>query len=446
MTLHGAWDWLSSFTNLEKNLSAVKRTWRLDRMHALLADRRHPETCEFSFHLAGSKGKGSTAAFLSSILTATGRTVGLYTSPHVTDWRERITRNGQMFDETTYLRAVGVLKNYWEGMESEHRAQWIEDWGGAPTTFEWLTLAAFEIFRAEELDARVLECGLGGRLDATNAQTPSAAILTLIELEHTEILGDTHEQIAREKAGILKPQVPAWCAPQKLESLNVFRQTASQVGAPFHSFDEEIEEFETELSRDGTDLRLSLSDGTRIEATLPLLGLAQGLNAAVAAWTVHGMVREGRLELSSGDDLVSVVRAGLESTNLPGRMQIVSRSPWIVLDGAHTAESVKLLARSWDRLFGEGGTLIFGAFEGKAIESMAQALAPLFGRVVVTSPGDFRPSNPEALRQAFLQAGAPRVDVAPQPKTALDWARNEGQPTLVCGSFYLVGEVLAALG
>lgn len=445
MTLDDAWTWIASFTNLEKAPSATKRTWRLDRMNALLADRGHPERAELSFHLAGSKGKGSTAAFLSSILTASGRNTGLYTSPHVADWRERITRNGVFFEEAVYRRTVTGLKTYWDSMPDGKKAAFIRDWGGEPTTFEWLTLAAFELFTAEELDARVLETGLGGRLDATNAQTPSAAVLTLIELEHTEILGGTLPLIAGEKAGILKPGVPAYTAPQKLEVLEVFRRTARDKKVPLHVFDEEVEEFETELSREGTFLRLGLADGTLIEANLPLLGRAQGLNAAVAAWTVHGMVQEGRLPLLPPDDLGAVLRRGLETTSLPGRMQVLSRRPWVVLDGAHTAESVRLLALSWAELFGPGGTLVFGAFEGKAVDAMAAALAPLFSRIFVTAPGTFRPSSPPALRQAFLQApgSSGRVEISASPGDALASALLEGTPVLVCGSFYLVGEILA---
>jgi dihydrofolate synthase/folylpolyglutamate synthase len=444
MTLAEAWDWLASFTNLEKNQSATKRTWRLDRMHALLADRGHPEASPLTLHLAGSKGKGSTAAYLASILTASGRSTGLYASPHVTDWRERITLSGKFFPDSSYLGAIGGLRSYWNAMDGSQKARFLADWGGEPTTFEWLTLAAFELFRAEDLDARVLETGLGGRLDATNAQTPTACLLTLIELEHTDILGDTLALIAGEKAGILKPGVPVWCAPQKLEALEVFRREAKRLKVPFHSFDEEAEEFETELTQEGTLVRLGLADGTLFEAQLPLLGKAQGLNAAVAAWAIHGLVRDGLVPLMPADDLGDVVRTGLGATVLPGRMQVLSKTPWTVVDGAHTAESAKLLARSWAELFGPGGTLVFGAFEGKAVEPMAAALAPLFHRVIVTKPSDFRPSDPEALRRAFLAApgGSGNVDIAPGPAEALAWARLDGVPVLACGSFYLAGEIL----
>lgn len=443
MTLHEGWEWLASFTNLEKNQSATKRTWRLDRMHALLAERGHPEIQGLSVHLAGSKGKGSTAAYLSSIFTAAGHPTGLYISPHVADWRERITQNGAFFDDAAYTRTVGALRAFWSDKGEGPRQKFLSDWGGEPTTFEWLTLAAFELFTAEGLSTRVWETGLGGRLDATNTQTPSACVLTLIEYEHTDILGSTLAAIAGEKAGILKPGVPAFVAPQKLESLQVFRQQAFRLGAPLHIFDEEAEEFEAELSHDGTRMRLGLGDGTQVEARLPLLGRAQALNAAVAAWTVLGLLREGRLSLTPGDDPGDVIRTGLEATRLPGRMQVLSRAPWVVLDGAHTEESARLLARSWQELFGTGGTLVFGAFEGKAVGPMAALLAPLFDRVLVTAPGTFRPSDPAALRQAFLDVGdGPRdVQIAPDPATAVEWARRDG-PVLVCGSFYLVGEVL----
>jgi len=442
MTLQESWDWLASFTNLEKNQSATKRTWRLDRMHALLAERGHPEKQGLSVHLAGSKGKGSTAAYLSSIFTAAGLPTGLYTSPHVADWRERITRNGVFFDDAAYVRTVEGLKTFWSEKGDIPRQKFLADWGGEPTTFEWLTLAAFELFTAEDLAGRVWETGLGGRLDATNTQTPSACVLTLIEYEHTDILGSTLTAIAGEKAGILKPGVPAFVAPQKLEALTVFRRQASLVKAPLHVFDEEAEEFEAELSHDGTRVRLGLEDGTQLEAQLPLLGRAQALNAAVAAWTALWLIREGLLPLTPGDDAGDVIRTGLQSTRLPGRMQVLSRAPWVVLDGAHTEESVRLLVRSWQELFGAGGTLVFGAFEGKSVSAMAALLAPWFDRVIVTAPGTFRRSDPTALRQAFLDAGATKdVEIAPNPATAVEWACAKG-PVLVCGSFYLVGEVL----
>jgi dihydrofolate synthase/folylpolyglutamate synthase len=448
VTVAGAWDWLQSFTNLEKVQSATKRTWRLDRMAALLADRGHPERQTLSVHLAGSKGKGSTAAYLSSIFTAGGYTTGLYASPHVHDWRERITRNGEFFTDERYASTVDRLRSYWDGMDAGKKAKFLADWGGEPTTFEWLTLAAFELFTAEDVDARVWETGLGGRLDATNTQTPTATVLTLIELEHTDILGTTRAAIAGEKAGILKPGVPAFVAPQKLEALEVFRREAARLNAPLRAFDEDIEDFETRLSRDSTEMFLELSDGTRIEARLPMLGKAQGLNAAVAAWTVHGLAISGLWEPAPGLDLGDVIRRGLEATRLDGRMQVLSTKPWVVADGAHTAESAKLLAQSWEELFGVGGTLVFGAFQGKAIDPMAAALAPLFSRIIVTRPGTFRPSDPEELRQAFLAApgGPGRVDIAPDPKTALAWAVADGSPVLATGSFYLVGELLTPGG
>jgi len=439
MTLDQAWEWLSRFTNLEKVPSATKRTWRLDRMHALLAERGHPEVSPVGFHLAGSKGKGTTAAFLSSILSAGGYETGLFTSPHIADWRERITSNGVWFDEAVYTGAVRRLSEYWDHMNVGTRNHFIEQWGGEPSTFEWLTLAAFEIFREHTPRARVIETGLGGRLDSTNTWTPTASVLTLIELEHTEILGDTKALIAGEKAGILKPDVPAFTAPQTDEALAVFRRAANGVKAPLHVFDDEVGRLDIHISREGTEVQLDLKDGASYRASLPLLGYAPGLNAAVAAWTTHSLIGSGVLALEP-----SAIVKGLESVRLGGRMQILSRRPWTVLDGAHTTESARLLARTWKELFGEGGVLVFGAFEGKSIAPMAAQLAPLFSRVIVTPPGTFRPSDPLALRQAFVEASGGRlsVDIAPDPKTALQWAQSEGNPVLVCGSFYLVGEIL----
>lgn len=436
-----AWSWLESFTNLEKDLSAAKRTWRLDRMEALLADRRHPEVQGLSVHLAGSKGKGSTAAFLSSIFTASGQSTGLYTSPHVNDWRERITHNGTFFDERIYQEGVAQLKQYWD--HSGRSEDFTKRWGGSPTTFEWLTLLAFEIFSRTDMDARVWETGLGGRLDATNTQTPSAVVLTLIEREHTDILGETISEIAGEKAGIIKPGVPTFVAPQSMDALAVFRREAERRGAPIRIFDEEIEELETRLTRTGTDLRVVLRDGTCVEARIPLLGQAQGLNAAVAIWTVHGLVESGIWQLTPGDELGDILKTGLESTSLPGRMQVLVNDPWFVVDGAHTVESIRLLVRSWIELAGPGHTLIFGAFEGKRVDEMAKLLAPHFSRIILTRPGTFRPSHLDELAQAFRLAGVPDNDilVTETPHEAAEIALDIAKPILACGSFYLAGEL-----
>ena len=448
MTLQEAWQWLEQFTNLEKTPSATMRTWRLDRMYALLELRDHPEACALGLHVAGSKGKGSTAAFLASILTQGGWQTGLYTSPHVTDWRERITLNGELFRPGAYLEAVEQLKQFWDALPQASRKQFVSAWGGEPTTFEWLTLAAFELFRLEGIEARVLETGLGGRLDATNAQVPTASVITLIEREHVEILGDTLELIAGEKAGIIKPGVPVFVAPQGPEAMGVFLRKAKETGSRLYSFDREIKKLELGLERNGTRVQVEFGDGELLDAQLPVLGLAQGTNAAFAALVVKTLVEEGQLKLKNNLPLAQVLRLGLERVKLTGRMQVLCRDPWVVLDGAHTAVSIELLARSWQELFGGGGTLVFGAFSGKDIGPMAAALAPLFRKVVVTKPSSFRPSDPEAMAQAFRASPhAPStVEIAQSPSTALQWAlgQNNGGPILVCGSFYLVGEILSA--
>jgi len=256
-------------------------------------------------------------------------------------------------------------------------------------------------------------------------------------------LGSTRTLIAGEKAGILKPGVPAFAAPQPFEVLDVFQSAARSIGVPLHEFARDVETFETTLSREGTALRLALRDGAEYEAQLPLLGKASALAAAVATWTVHTLVSEGHLA-SASENLTESLRDGLESTHLPGRMQIVRRDPWTILDGAHTEASVEALVQSWLPLWGSGGTLIFGAFEGKSTDAMARLLVPAFGTVILTTPGNFRPSNLPALRESFLKAGMPAQNllIVDDAAEADQRAQNQGKPILICGSFYLVGRFL----
>lgn len=430
------WAWVESFTNLEKTPDQTKRTWRLDRMRQLLEMRGNPHRGRLTIHVAGSKGKGSTCAFLASILEEAGYSTGLYTSPHLSDYRERITRNGIFFPPEIYEEVLTDLRSWWSTLEKNQ--PWAPSWGGPPTTFEFLTLAAFEIFRKTGMAAQVIETGLGGRLDATNTVEPDAVVLTLIEKEHTEILGDTLTLIATEKAGIIKAGVPVFSAVQPAEALDVFRRTCQDRGAPLTELDQEMK-WLIQLHREGTGLKLDGKGGPFPDIHLKVLGYAQGQNAALAALTASRLLSQFSRETRG-----QLIKSGLEKTQLTGRMQVIPGSPLLVLDGAHTKESVGLLARTWKELWGTDGNLLFGTFLGKDAAGMAQALKGLFAHVWITPPGFYRPSDPQAMEQAFLNAGypSPALTVVSSPQEALVQAQKSPAPLLVCGSFYLVSEVL----
>jgi dihydrofolate synthase/folylpolyglutamate synthase len=441
MNFEEIWPWLESQTNLEKTPDATPRVWRLDRMHALLEIFGHPEQIRPTFHIAGSKGKGSTAGFLASILSSAGFQPGLYTSPHLVDWRERITLNGDFFPQESYRKAFSSLQNLW--VDPGQLVRFAQTWGGTPTTFELLTLGAFLMFQEQRCTAQVLETGLGGRLDATNVCQPDVCVLTLIEYEHTEILGTTLEQIATEKAGILKKGVPAVVASQPSSAWTVFQKTAEEKAVPLLLWSDAIQHFETQLSSAGTALKVTLKNGSLWKGQLPLLGRHQGKNAVLAALAVDAWATRHQIQPQNGKTWAGAISEGWAGVRLSGRMEVIQKNPLVVVDGAHTVQSAQAVARTWVEIFQKGGSLLFGAFEGKNIEGMALALSGIFDRVFVCPPGKERPSSTEHMKQAFLDAGysASQVNTFSTPDEAWFNALKEKAPLLVLGSFYLVGKV-----
>lgn len=444
MTLAEIWPWLESFTNLEKVPAQMPRVWRLDRMTALtkalgLADSSgSPALPAPVFHLAGSKGKGSTAAFLASILNEAGLRPGLYTSPHLSDWRERITLAGEVFATESYENAFSRLKAFETDLGEAGRRDFAQRWGGPPTTFELLTLGAFLIFQ-KHCGSTVLETGLGGRLDATNVCRPQVCVLTLIEYEHTEILGSTLTQIAGEKAGILKPGVQVVVTPQPAEAQTVFEARAHELNLRLWNFASEVASLEAELFPGGTRLAVRLKQGTEWSATLPVWGRHQAQNAVAAALAFRVWAQEYAPELP----VSSLVEAGWNKTSLPGRMEIVSLDPLIVIDGAHTEQSALAAAQTWQQVGPREATLLFGAFDGKNLEGMTKALAGVCSRVAVCPPGPERPSSVDAMAEAFRRAGvsSSHLETFADAEQAWQTLSARGGPVLVTGSFYLAGKV-----
>ena len=444
MTLAEIWPWLESFTNLEKVPAQLPRVWRLDRMTALtkalgLADSGGaPALPKPVFHLAGSKGKGSTAAFLASILKEAGLNPGLYTSPHLSDWRERITLAGEFFPRESYEAAFSRLKAFDTELGDSGRKDFAQRWGGPPTTFELLTLGAFLIFQ-KHCASTVLETGLGGRLDATNVCHPQVCVLTLIEYEHTEILGSTLTQIAGEKAGILKAGVPVVVTPQNSEAQAVFQARAEELGLRLWNLSSEVSLLDTEVFSGGTRLAVKLKEGAEWSATLPVWGQHQAQNAVAAAMAFQLWAREHAPELP----IVSLIEAGWSKTALPGRMEIVSSDPFIVIDGAHTEQSALAAARTWQQVGPRDATLMFGAFDGKNLEGMTKALAGVCQRVVVCPPGPERPSSVSAMAEAFRQAGvsSSNIETFTDAEQAWQTISERGGPVFVTGSFYLAGKM-----
>lgn len=424
--LSDGFEYIESFMNLERG-SFSPRAYRLDRMRFLLALFDNPQHAFKVVHIAGSKGKGSTALYIASILAAYGIKTGLYTSPHVASYKERITCAGEEFSDEFLVSLIERIAEKIEGVPAERFPG-----GSPPTTFELLTVLGFLAFREADCPWAVIETGIGGRLDATNTVEPEASVITPVELEHTEYLGTTLESIAREKGGIIKHGVPVFVSRQAPEVIEVLSHIASERSSPLTRLADSVS-YRHRLSIGGTGLELAFRDGFSVSATLPMLGAVQAENAALAAAVVRSLFPE----LDAG-----TLARGLSAARLPGRMELLSGSPPVLLDAAHTPASVKRLVESFRALYPRGGVLVFGSVLGKDPERMAEVLAPEFDRIVISTPGQFKKSDPEAVYEVFRRRND-RTVFEPAPECAFEAALelSGGEPVLVTGSFYMIAEI-----
>ncbi|HUX41205.1 MAG TPA: folylpolyglutamate synthase/dihydrofolate synthase family protein [Rectinemataceae bacterium] len=424
------YSWLLGFVNVEKGQATV---FKLDRMRELAAELGSPERSYRTIHVAGSKGKGSVSMMLACILRESGHRVGLYTSPHLLRWKERISLAGEEIDESCIIAAANRLRPLVEG-------RLASDFPGdeLPTYFELSTLVAFEAFRLAGCDIAVIETGLGGRLDSTNIVASEASLITRLELEHTEWLGDSIEKIAFEKAGIIKPGRPVCVAPQVPEAMAVIEGTAGERGCRLVDVGKRATIADLSIDRRGTRASFSFAEGWpwsgKREFATPLIGEVQAQNMAQA------ILAAALVEEKLGPDAVS---RGLAAVRLPARFELVSEDPPVVLDGAHTPASVALALDSLERLFPGPKLLLFACAIDKRHEEMARILAGHFADIVVTKPGSFKQSDPEAVHGSFASANS-KARLIPDTRQAvaacLEEARREGLALLVTGSFYLCAE------
>ena len=416
-SVNQAFEWMVSFTNLEKKPDLSKRGYRLDKMIKILELFNNPHYGYNIIHVAGSKGKGSTCGFLSSILTEAGFKTGIYSSPHLLDYRERITINHSFFNNSVYLETIQMVKDKLD------KVNWNAFLTDEPTTFELMTLVAFIIFKKEQCQWVVLETGLGGRLDSTNVVDPIASVITKIELEHTEILGDTLGKIAFEKGGIIKPNKPTFTSNTNQEILRVLEDITIDKNCKLYTNNINAK---CELNNEGTFLKLKNN-----RYKLGLEGNIQGENALLAINTINKVLPN----LSN-----NVIKNGLLKTKIPGRFQIIKfNNKNIVLDGAHTKDSMESTVKTFNRLF-NNGTIIFGAIKGKDITSMINLIDRKFNNIIVSTPGNFKESDIETIIDIFTSKC---IDVIKciKPEDALKLAMNLSDNILVSGSFYMAGEI-----
>jgi dihydrofolate synthase/folylpolyglutamate synthase len=442
--------WLSGFINLEKGLLPISRSYRPDRIGVLAALAGNPEHCAPVIHIAGSKGKGSVTAMAASILEAGGFRAARNMSPHVSDFRERVSLGNSFFDEEVYCTAGDEMRRVIEEklplantplFDKDHSS------GYPPTFFELITLFYFLCAKAGNCNAMAVETGLGGRLDCTNIVDPLVSVITLIELEHTAVLGNTICQIAGEKAGIIKPGKPVVLSRQCDEALKVFHKTASDKNSALLYFPEIANIDNMKLHQGGTDFSLSFCKnsipGMRpMEISIPIPGKVQAENAGLAVAAV---------KTAFPDIAEDAIRKGLENVKIPARFEKIADNPPFILDGAHTPQSVSMCCETFCSLYGNGGILLFGCGADKNIAEMAKQLLPRFSQIVITTPGNFKISNTDEIFRIFSIGGdgyeTGKTSLVKNTADALGqvltMSRKNGLPVLCTGSFYLAAEVRA---
>jgi len=446
-------DWLSGYINFERGLSA--KAFRLDRMHILAELGGHPERCAPVIHVAGSKGKGSVTTMIAAMLYEAGYRTGRYVSPHVTEYRERLSRAEGFFDEPVYIAAgeelrslVGLaVQNYPELFNPDTPE------GESPTFFELLTLYFFLCCRQDHCEVMVVETGMGGRLDATNIVDPLVSVITPIELEHTQYLGNTLGAIAEEKAGIIKPGRPVVLSEQPEEALAVFSRAAAAWEAPLWYIPDlaDIENLQVTTSGTRYTIKIKESDNPSplnidefhpwSPVELSMIGAVQAQNALQALTAVR---------LTYPSIPMETLLRGLQKTCLPGRFERVHKNPDIIIDGAHTPRSVNLCTETFVSLYGQGNLLVFGCAADKDAAAMARIVIPYFSHIILTKPGNFKKSDLEKTEKSFteaLEGYKVVVETLPDTKSAIKkaefLAKTAQKPLLVTGSFYLAAEFRA---
>ncbi|MBI5379292.1 MAG: bifunctional folylpolyglutamate synthase/dihydrofolate synthase [Nitrospirae bacterium] len=389
-----------------------------------------------SVHLAGTNGKGSTAAMIASALQASGHRVGLYTSPHLNQFTERIRIDGAPIPDEAVAPLVAEIR--------KSLSRTLLSGETVPTFFEFTTAMAFLAFAREAVDVAVVEVGMGGRLDATNLLDPLVSVLTPVDYDHQAFLGSTLGQIAGEKAGILKPRVPAVVGPQAAEAQEVIERAARAVGAPLRQMDREFAVAVREADLAGTTLDYSGPRWRLPGVRVGLAGRHQAVNAAMALAALEVLNERGvRVDGEA-------VRRGLAAARWEGRLEVLGERPLLLLDGAHNPGAARALRQALVELVlprTRRCHLLLGILGDKDVSGILAELLPLAGQVIVTAPDSPRAMPPECLA---AEAGrwTDRVAICRTVAEALETAKSLTDPQdalCITGSLYTVGEARAIL-
>lgn len=392
----------------------------LARMQSLMDYLDYPQNAYPIIHIAGTKGKGSTANFIANTLVQAGYRIGLFISPHLFDFSERIQVNGRLIPHSEVADFVKKIKPFLES-------------NPGVSTFEIITAMAFDYFRNQNVDIAIIEVGLGGRFDATNVVSPLLSVITSISFDHMDLLGETLEEIAFEKAGIIKQGVPVVVGKQPEAVYKVLKSVAHQKSS---TFVEAIKrsEISVRTSNTGHSLRILENRSNAIDIMIPLLGYHQVENALLAYTAI--------LELQQLGILIDqqAVLTGFHTVDWPARFEIISEQPPIIVDGAHNVDSIRRVLEIMHVVFPEDKLhVLFGVSKGKDAEGMLKLLLPESTSVVFSKSTHPKSVEPSALVQLANQFGFP-VEQAPTMEEALRKALDalDDQSVLLCtGSLFI---------
>ena len=427
-TYKEALDYLFHFTDYERmhRVSKATSVFGLSRMNKLLDYLGNPHRALRAVHIAGTKGKGSTAAMAANICRAAGMRTGLYTSPHLVDIRERIQVNGEWIPETEIVRHMNRLLPYLERAERGGETY-------APTFFEIFTVIAFLHFLDSKTEMSAIEVGLGGRLDATNVLEPVACAITPVSFDHTDKLGKELWQIAREKAGIIKQDVPVVSGVQAHEALEVIRAKCREKNSPLHELGGDIA---VQRSAGGCTVRTWRGE---YALNVPLLGWHQCENAAVAVGLAE-LMRERGTNIPA-----DAISRGIAQLDWPGRIQTISARPEIIVDGAHNHASIDALLAALRELPPKKTIFVVAIARDKDIPQMLDMIARAGDEFIATNTRNPRAMPADELGKMLAERSHKQVTIAESPKKAFELARIADPDARICftGSMYLAGDVLS---
>lgn len=409
-----------------ENLSKFGINLGMSRIERLLELMQQPQRRFKTIHVTGTNGKGSTTAMLSAILTASGIKTGMYISPHLVDYPERMVVNGQEITKEEFSQAIHYTSKFVEQMLAEGFEQ--------PTEFEVITAAAFYYFAAVGVEYAVIEVGLGGLLDSTNVVIPEISVITNVTLEHTDRCGSTIAEVARHKAGIIKDGVPVVTAA-KGEALELIKRTAAEKDAKVYSKEEHFFSQFKGLANGKQQVAIDAGALGQLEADLNLIGGHQLENSAVAVTSA--------LILGAVDPRItpSAIKNALDIVRWPGRFEIISGEPVIIIDGAHNPDGARVLRQNLDQLFpGREITFALGILRDKDVAGIIRELIRTIDTVVTVQPLSYRAATPEEIAR---EIEAHHVEAAAAIDSGIERAKElAGSDGVVCvaGSLYLIGE------